>query len=134
MWICAAAAIFAFAGWAGGVQDAAEVQARVDLLERSLLAPCCYKEPISRHHSDIATKMKMEVARWVAEGKSDEEILGTYRERYGVRVVIPPEPDPSAWIRIVPWLAAAAGGLLVIRILAIWRRHGARAQEAPLSS
>lgn len=105
---------------------AGDAKARMEQLERSLLAPCCYKEPISRHHSDVSTKMKLEVARWVAEGKSDEEILAVYRERYGARVVIPPEPDPSPWIRGIPWAAALAGGALVLRILFKWRKPGPR--------
>lgn len=103
----------------------AGVKARIERLERSLLAPCCYKEPIARHHSEISTKMKLEVARWVAEGKPDEEILAVYRERYGARVVMPPEADPSPWVRAVPWLAALAGGAAVMRILAKWRRPAA---------
>lgn len=106
---------------------------RVEALERVLLAPCCYKEPISRHHSEVATKMKLEVAESVAEGKSDEEILNAYRERYGARVVVPPEPDPSPWIRGIPWLAAAAGGVVVAWILARWRRREASAGELPVS-
>lgn len=105
---------------------APDAEARIERLERSLLAPCCYKEPISRHHSDVSTKMKLEVARWVSEGKSDEEILGVYRGRYGARVVIPPEPDPSPWVRVIPWVAALAGGVLVVRILAKWRKPAPR--------
>jgi cytochrome c-type biogenesis protein CcmH/NrfF len=129
-----AAALLAMAAWAGGAQEVPEdFNTRRELLERSLLAPCCYKEPIARHHSDIATKMRMEVARWVEEGKSNEEILGAYRERYGDKVVVPPEPDPSPWIRTVPWLLAIGGGVLVIRILARWRARGIYAREAPVS-
>ncbi|HWQ53487.1 MAG TPA: cytochrome c-type biogenesis protein CcmH [Bryobacteraceae bacterium] len=108
-------------------------QARVERLERSLLAPCCFKESIWRHRSDISTKMKLEVAGWVAAGKSDEEILAVYRERYGARVVVPPEPDPSPWVRIVPWLAALGGAVLVVRVLARWRSEGAEAAGSPLS-
>lgn len=111
----------------------AGTEARIERLERSLLAPCCYKEPIWRHHSDISTKMKLEVAGWVAAGKSDEEILAVYRERYGARVVVPPEPDPSPWVRIVPWLAALGGAVLVVWLLARWRSEGAEAAGLPLS-
>lgn len=120
----------AFLLFAGVVFAAAD---RAQQLERVLLAPCCYKEPISRHHSEAALRMKLEVAAWVAEGKPDEEILGIYRERYGARVVVPPEPEPSPWIRNLPWLAAAAGGAAVIRILAKWRRPEERAGEMPVA-
>ena len=75
---------------------------RVALLERSLLAPCCYKEPVSRHQSEVSTKMKLEIARWVGEGKSDAEILNIYRARYGDRVVTAPEKEPRGGFRDFP--------------------------------
>ncbi len=99
--------------------------ARVALLEKSLLAPCCYKEPISRHQSEVSTKMKLEVARWVEEGKSDAEILNIYRARYGDRVVTVPEKPPSAWVQAFPWLAGLAGAGLVVQLLRKWVRKGA---------
>lgn len=95
---------------------------RVALLEKSLLAPCCYKEPISRHQSEVSTKMKLEVARWVSEGKSDAEILNIYRARYGDRVVTAPAKDPSRWVQVFPWLAALAGVGLVMQLLRKWAR------------
>jgi cytochrome c-type biogenesis protein CcmH/NrfF len=98
--------------------------ARVALLEKSLLAPCCYKEPISRHQSEVSTKMKLEIAEWVAEGKSDAEILGIYRTRYGDRVVTAPEKPPSAWVQAFPWLAGLAGAGLVVQLLRKWVRKG----------
>lgn len=100
---------------------------RAALLEKSLLAPCCYKEPISRHQSEAATKMKLEIARWIAEGKSDAEILRIYRERYGDRVVTVPEKEPSAWVQAFPWLAGLAGAGLVVLVLRKWMRKGAAA-------
>ncbi len=103
--------------------------ARVSLLEKSLLAPCCYKEPIARHQSDVSTKMKLEIARWVDEGKSDAEILNIYRARYGDRVVTAPEKEPSAWVQAFPWLAGLAGAGLVVQVLRKWMRKGVAAGE-----
>ncbi len=99
--------------------------ARVTRLEKSLLAPCCYKEPISRHQSDVSTKMKLEIARWVSEGKSDAEILNIYRAQYGDRVVTEPEKDPAGWVQVFPWLAGVAGAGLVVHVLRKWMRRGA---------
>jgi cytochrome c-type biogenesis protein CcmH/NrfF len=112
--LCAAAAAF-------------DAGARVALLEKSLLAPCCYKEPISRHQSEVSTKMKLEIARWVEEGKSDAEILSIYRARYGDRVVTTPEKPPSAWVQGFPWLAGLAGAGLVVQLLRKWVRKGVAA-------
>lgn len=103
------------------VAAAGATDSRTVRLEKSLLAPCCYKEPISRHQSEISTKMKLEVARWVAEGKSDAEIRDIYRARYGDRVFTEPEQDPSPWVQAVPWGAGVAGAMLVGLLLRKWR-------------
>ena len=117
--LCFAAAAFA-------------ADSRVALLEKSLLAPCCYKEPISRHQSEVSTKMKLEIARWVGEGKSDVEILNIYRARYGDRVVTAPEKEPSGWVQGFPWLAGLAGAGLVVQLLRKWVRKGVAAGDGPL--
>jgi cytochrome c-type biogenesis protein CcmH len=96
-------------------------QARIERLEDAVLAPCCYTEPVSRHQSDIAIKMRLEIADWVAAGKSDQEILGTYVQRYGARVLVDPSTKPGPWMMWAPWVFAIAmlvyGGWLLRR----WR-------------
>ena len=95
---------------------------RVELLENSLLAPCCWAEAIATHRSDVALAMKAEVARFVAEGKSDQEIFDYYRQRYGARVLV--EPQGGQWwlMNLVP-LAMVAGGVVVVAfVLKRWLR------------
>ncbi|MFB3828739.1 MAG: cytochrome c-type biogenesis protein CcmH [Bryobacteraceae bacterium] len=102
---------------------AGDHRARIETLEKSVLAPCCYKDPVSRHQSDASTKVKLEIRKMVEEGKSDGEILATFRQRYGDKVVITPEKDPSPWVVATPWLAGLAGAALVGWILRAWRKR-----------
>jgi len=90
---------------AGGktVDDAT---ARIARLEGAVLAPCRYTEPVSRHQSEIAVKMRLEVTRWVAEGRTDPEILGAYVQRYGSNVLVDPRTRPGWWTPWVPCMAA----------------------------
>ena len=37
-----------------------EQQARIERLENLILAPCCYREPVSRHGSEIAQTIRLE--------------------------------------------------------------------------
>lgn len=126
--------LLALAALLGSVAAAFAGDGRVALLEKSLLAPCCYKEPISRHQSEVSTKMKLEIARWVGEGKSDAEILNIYRARYGDRVITVPEKDPSGWVQAFPWLAGLAGMGLVVQLLRKWVRKGVAADGESASS
>lgn len=77
---------------------------RIEQLEASVLAPCCYTEPVSRHQSEIALKMRIEIARWVAAGRTDREILETYVEQYGSKVLVDPRTIPGWWTPWIPWL------------------------------
>jgi cytochrome c-type biogenesis protein CcmH/NrfF len=86
-----------------------EQKARVERIENAVLAPCCYREPVSRHQSEIAVKMRLEIAKWVAMGKTDQEILNTYVGLYGAKVLVDPRTAPRWWMQWVPWLVLVFG-------------------------
>lgn len=105
---------------------AAGAPSRVESLENALLAPCCYTEPISRHRSEAAFQMKREIRDWIAQGKSDREILDAYKARYGARVLVEPEGGTWWWVHVIPWVALALGAAIAIRVV----MH-LRARQAP---
>ena len=84
-------------------------RARIEALEETFLAPCCLAEPVSRHRSEVALQMKAEIARWVDEGKSDRDIIDTYKQRYGARVLVEPEGSQGWWMKVVPWAVLVLG-------------------------
>ena len=94
-------------------QPASSSQKRLENIENMLLAPCCWAEPISTHRSDVALAMKAEVARFVGEGKSDQEIFDYYKQQYGARVLVEPQGGQWWFMNVVP-LAILSGGLVVV--------------------
>jgi cytochrome c-type biogenesis protein CcmH/NrfF len=96
-------------------------QARVDRLEHAVLAPCCYTEPVAIHQSEIAVKMRLEIAKWVAAGRSDREIIDTYIALYGSKVLVDPRTLPRGWILVFPWFVLILGMFLVAWLLKRWR-------------
>jgi cytochrome c-type biogenesis protein CcmH len=104
---------------AGGTQD--EQKARVQRIEDAVLAPCCYTEPVSHHQSEIAVKMRIEIATWVAAGRTDQEILDTYVQRYGAKVLVDPRTIPGSWTPWVPWLTLILGAVFALWLLRRWR-------------
>ena len=92
-------------------------QARIDRLEAALLAPCCYTQTIAVHQSEVAVKMRLEVAKWVEQGKEDDEILAAYVSQYGKKVLVDPKTLPRGWMLFIPWavvgLATAGAGWIV---------------------
>ena len=114
------ALLAAFAGPAPA-ETPEEQKARIQRIEEAVLAPCCYTEPVSRHQSEIALKMRVEIAKWVAAGKTDQEILDTYVRQYGAKVLVDPRTKPAWWTPWIPWLVLMLGVVLVLRILKRWR-------------
>jgi cytochrome c-type biogenesis protein CcmH len=92
--------------------SAASPSDRAASLERQLLAPCCFKEPVAQHQSEAAVRMRLEIGQQLAAGKSDRDIIDAYRSQYGDKVLSNFAPTPG-WAVVVPWalLALGAAGL-----------------------
>jgi cytochrome c-type biogenesis protein CcmH/NrfF len=101
-------------------ETAEKQQARVERLEHAVLAPCCYTEPVAIHQSEIAVKMRLEIAKWVAAGRSDREIIDTYVGLYGSKVLVDPRTVPRGWMPFFPWLVLILGMFLVAWLLKRW--------------
>jgi len=61
-------------------------------IERSLIAPCCWSQPVAQHYSEAADQIRKEVRELLAAGKSKQEILDYYVSRYGERILASPRP------------------------------------------
>ena len=116
-WLLCLAWFAALPAGAGGQSD------RVARLENAVLAPCCYTEPVSKHQSEIAMKMRLEIAKWVEQGRSDEEILAEYQGRYGAKVMVDPRSLPRQWSYLVPWMMTVAAGAALAAMVWRWRRR-----------
>jgi cytochrome c-type biogenesis protein CcmH len=100
-------------------------QARIKHLENALLAPCCYAEPVARHQSEVSVKMRLEIQNLVNAGKTDEEVLAVYKDRYGAQVLAPPQREAWMWSDGIPWLLILMSGLGVVWLLSRWRAKSA---------
>ena len=111
-----------------------EARARIRRIENAVLAPCCYTEPVSRHQSEVAIKMRIEIAKWVAEGRTDQEILNTYVRQYGGKVLVDPRTIPAWWSAWIPWLTAIFGVIFGFWILRRWHNTPLPAGLPPSSA
>jgi len=103
-------------------QTAFSNEERIRKLENSLLAPCCWAEPIAQHRSEVALQMKREIEDFVRQGKTDREILDFYKQKYGARVLVEPEGALWWWMHAVPLAVLAASLAVVGVVLRRWLR------------
>lgn len=95
----------------------AQNKERVRALQEKLIAPCCWSESVAMHRSEVAAEMRAEIARMVQEGRTDREILDSYKARYGTRILMEPEGQLRLWAYTIPAAAIFAGLALVIWII-----------------
>jgi cytochrome c-type biogenesis protein CcmH len=65
--------------------------AKIRKIEGRLMAPCCYTQTIRDHDSQVAEEMREEVTGLVASGKSEDEIITYYRQKYGETILVVPD-------------------------------------------
>ena len=105
--------------WAGPVS--AEVHADEAIaqgIDKMLMCPVCPSETIDQSQVPLAGQMRAMVREQLRDGKTREEILKFFVDRYGLAVLAePPRSGFNLLIWVVPPLAFISGfGLLVLVI------------------
>ncbi|RPJ79568.1 MAG: hypothetical protein EHM13_13260 [Acidobacteria bacterium] len=111
----------------------AELEREARQIETMLIAPCCWNQQVSVHQSPAADEVKREVRSLLAAGRTRQEILRLFAERYGTRILAePPAVGFTRFLYLGPWIVfafSAAGVTWLVR-----RMISARAPaEAPAS-
>lgn len=103
-------------------------------IQDSLVAPCCWNQPVSQHESEIAQRIRNEVTAMVAAGKSRDEILDHYVSLYGERILVaPPVKGFNTLGYALPWLALLVGAWFLFALIKKMRTP-APATEPPSAS
>ena len=86
----------------------------VQKIQERFMAPCCWQESVAIHRSEIAGEMRAEIARMVAGGRSEDQIVDFYVARYGERILREPRGSKRWWLTLVPLasIALATSGLV----------------------
>lgn len=113
--------------------DDAALEAEAAQIETRLISPCCWRQPVSDHQSEIAGQMKDEIRQMLEAGMGRQEILDAYVGQYGARILsIPPQRGFNRLSFAMP-VAFAVVGLFVV-VTAIRRLRRAPAGAATVSN
>jgi cytochrome c-type biogenesis protein CcmH len=113
--------------------DPATLEREARAIEAMLIAPCCWSQQVSVHQSAASDEIKQTIRRLLGEGKTRQQILDGYVERYGDRILAePPARGFSAVLYVLPWVFLAGGVGLVV--LVFRRLRGPATAGAPAAS
>ncbi len=95
--------------------DAAQEQTARTLFHE-LKCVVCEGQSLADSDATLAGQMRDHVRRLVAQGQSEQEILGAFKESYGDTILLTPPVEPTTYLL---WLAPLL--LLAIGAIIVWR-------------
>jgi cytochrome c-type biogenesis protein CcmH/NrfF len=114
--------------WLAGCGRSSGAEAQARAIERRILSPCCWRQTLEDHDSEVAQRLRAEIERRVAAGDSAAVIEDDLARRYGEAIrAMPRGWDPRVTIGGIAALAAVLGALVVARFV---RRRSAAAPLA----
>ncbi|GBD10729.1 Cytochrome c-type biogenesis protein CcmH [bacterium HR23] len=123
----AVALALALAGGWGCRPTPTSLEAQAQALDRKLMCPVCPGETIDQSRALQAKEMRQVVREMLAQGKTEQEILQYFVDRYGPGVLAAPPARGGHW---VVWLVPPIG--VVVAVLLLWRAtRGLVAPRAP---
>ena len=110
------------------VTEISEDERRSNSINKMLMCPVCPGESIDQSQNDLAINMKAIVKEQISEGKTDDEILDYFVQKYGVVVLMEPPRDGFgilAWL--IPVVAFVVAFTAVLFSLFLMKRRGKEA-------
>jgi cytochrome c-type biogenesis protein CcmH len=92
---------------------AQEQSARV--LFSELRCVVCEGQSVADSDAVLAAQMRSQVRKLVSEGKSRDEVLAHFRERYGDAILMTPPVQPRTWLLWFAPLLILGGGAVLVR-------------------
>ncbi len=91
-----------------------DIDTRARRLGSQIRCPVCRGVPISESPSTLAQEMMDLVRQEISKGKSDQEILLFFEERYGEWALLRPKPiGMNLVLWVMPALVLLAGGIFI---------------------
>lgn len=90
-----------------------------------MLAPCCWRQPLRDHESELASQLRQELRARLAAGESSSALEADLVERYGERIrALPGGGGDPRWVIVAACAALAGAGLFALSRLVKGRAPG----------
>jgi cytochrome c-type biogenesis protein CcmH len=95
-----------------------ELEKQAAQIEGLLIAPCCWRQPVSDHYSPAADEVRSEIRNMLAAGSTKEEILDRYIGEYGEKILAkPPAHGFSLLAYFLPLVFLITGAALALAVI-----------------
>lgn len=85
---------------------------RVNEIAHLLMCPVCQGQSVAESNSNLAQDMRQIIRKQLQEGKSKDEVLAYFVNRYGETILASPPPQGVNWLLwLLPGFTIVFGGL-----------------------
>ncbi len=100
-----------------------------------LMCPVCQGQTVEESNSDLAEDMRRVIRKKLEEGKSKEEIITYFVDRYGETILAAPPPKGTNWLLwLLPGFALVIGGVGIIFFLRKSKEESDKSQGKPVET
>ena len=111
--------------------DPAELEAREARLATQLRCVVCQNQTVAESNAPLAADMRSEIRKQLENGRSDQQVIDFFEQRYGSFVHYRPPFRPATWLLWgAPFLFGLCGLILLLRLL---RRRSREPLAPPLT-
>jgi cytochrome c-type biogenesis protein CcmH len=109
-----------------------QIEAKAKEIDRLIMAPCCWTQPVSDHYSGVASEIRQGIRKMLAEGKTRQQILDFYVAKYGERILSMPKAEGfNLMAYVLPAMALLVGAVIVRAVIRAWNRPTPAAASGP---
>ena len=112
---CLIAALLLLSGSAS--LKAQNTEARARQIEARFVSPCCWRENLAVHGSQVADELRGLIAAMVRSGQTEPQIVDYMVARFGERILRGPRGTRFRFLNLTPIVALAIGLWLLVRFL-----------------
>lgn len=113
-----------------GLAQAVQLDSRVFEIARQLRCPVCTSESVADSSVELAQQMRQIIKQQLEEGRSEQEILAFFQQRYGDWILLDP---PKRGIHLVVWVLAGAAVVVGAGALAVVGRRWVGRSRQPIA-
>lgn len=95
-------------------QQADDIDNQIREISNHLMCPVCSGQSVSESNAQLAKDMRLTIRQQLEDGKSKEQILAYFVERYGENILSSP---PAKGFNILIWILPIAGIIIIGFIL-----------------
>ena len=116
-------------------QAAVDTEEDIKYLERNIVAPCCFRQPVASHGEGQGPVVRREIRQLLTAGMTRDQVIEYYVNKYGTKILAqPPAEGFNVIAYVFPVFIGILGFFVVGMIVMNWKENRGSRRSQPATS